>query len=191
MAGVVVIDVAFVVAQVKVVLCPALTNSGLAVNCVTVGGVGPATSTVAVCGELVPCAFLAVAVYVVVWVGESVTLPDCWELVVSVRVAEPAVAVMVTEVASTACQFSVTACPASIAPALAEKTSSGALPPLSPLQPDNDNKATGIAPHVSQRKIFLLIFGRSTALPKNRAKFRCRVRLRSWSHSAAWNQWFT
>jgi hypothetical protein len=44
----------------------------------------------------------------VVWVGESVTLPEACELVVNVRVDEPAVAVIVTEVASADCQFSVT-----------------------------------------------------------------------------------
>ena len=45
MTGVIVIEVAFVVAQVSVVLCPAFKNIGLAVNCVIVGRVGTATWT--------------------------------------------------------------------------------------------------------------------------------------------------
>ena len=57
--------------------------------------------------------------------GASVMLPEASELVVSVRVDEPAVAVIVTEVAFTACQVRVTLCPASMAAALAEKTSDG------------------------------------------------------------------
>jgi hypothetical protein len=76
MTGVIVIEVAFVVAHVSVVLCPALTYVGFAVNCVTVGKAEPTTCTVTVWGALVPWAPFAVAVYVVVWVGESVTLPE-------------------------------------------------------------------------------------------------------------------
>jgi hypothetical protein len=62
MAGAIVIEVAFVVAHVKVVLCPALTYVGFAVNCVTVGKAEPATCTVTVWGALVPWAPFAVAV---------------------------------------------------------------------------------------------------------------------------------
>lgn len=83
--------------------------------------------------------------------GASVTLPDACELVVKVRVAPPAVAVIVTEVAFALCQFNVTVCPALIAPELAENTRSGALPLLSPVQPENHTKATSIAPHVTPR----------------------------------------
>ena len=61
-AGVMEIEVAFVVAHVKVVLCPALTYVGFAVNCVTVGKAEPTTCTVTVCGALVPWAPFAVAV---------------------------------------------------------------------------------------------------------------------------------
>jgi hypothetical protein len=85
-------------------------------------------------------------------------LPVASELFVSVRVEEPSLAVMVTEVAKTACQFSVTLCPASIAPVLAEKIRAGGFVGLlSPLQPHRDNRATGIAPHISQRNNFVLI----------------------------------
>ena len=61
MAGVMAIEVAFVVAQVRVVLCPAFKNIGLAVNCVMVGGPAPATCTVTVCAGADPCAPFAVA----------------------------------------------------------------------------------------------------------------------------------
>ena len=43
MAGVIVIEVALVVAHVSVVLCPVLTYVGFAVNCVTVGKAEPTT----------------------------------------------------------------------------------------------------------------------------------------------------
>jgi hypothetical protein len=43
MAGVIVMEVALVVAHVSVVLCPALTYAGFAVNCVTVGKAEPTT----------------------------------------------------------------------------------------------------------------------------------------------------
>jgi len=46
--GEIVTDVAFVVAQVSVVVCPAFTAAGVAVNCVICGGTGCATCTFAV-----------------------------------------------------------------------------------------------------------------------------------------------
>jgi hypothetical protein len=61
-AGVIVTDVAFVVAQVRVVVCPVLSSMGAAVNWVICGGTLDATCTVAVCGELVPPGPDAVAV---------------------------------------------------------------------------------------------------------------------------------
>ena len=99
--------------------------------------------------------------------GESVTLPEACELVVTVRVDEPTVAVIVTEVALADCQFRVTVCPALIAPELAEKTKSGGPPLLSPLQPESANKATGIAPRVTQRNNFVFIC--LVALPSPKA----------------------
>lgn len=107
--------------------------------------------------------------------GESVTLPEACELVVTVRVDEPAVAVIVTEVALLDCQFSVTVCPALMAPELAENTRSGGLPLLNPVQPQRANRATGIAPQLTQRNNFVFIFflNLGTALPKKRATFRC------------------
>jgi hypothetical protein len=100
-------------------------------------------------------------------VGESVTLPAACELVVTVRVAEPALAVTVTEVASADCQFSVTVCPALIAPELAENTRSGGPPLLTPLQPESANKATGIAPQVTQRNNFVFISVVALPSPKS------------------------
>ena len=111
--------------------------------------------------------------------GESVTLPEACELVVTVRVDEPALAVIVTEVALADCQLSVTVCPALIAPELAEKTRSGGPPLLSPLQPESANKATGIAPQVTQRNNFVFISLVALPSPK-RATFRCHFRFLSW-----------
>ena len=54
---------------------------------------------------------VATAVYVVVCVGESFTVPAACELTVTVRGVEPVEAVMVTEVELVACQLSVTLCP--------------------------------------------------------------------------------
>jgi hypothetical protein len=48
---------------------------------------------------------------VVVCVGESCTLPEAFALVVTVRVEDPAVAVIVTEVELPVCQLKVTLCP--------------------------------------------------------------------------------
>jgi len=55
----------------------------------------------------------------VVCVGESFTDPDVCEVVVRVRVEEPAEAVIATEVALVACQVMVTLCPLLIDPGLA------------------------------------------------------------------------
>jgi hypothetical protein len=64
---------------------------------------------VTVCGEvLAPEAAMATAVYTVVCVGESVTLPESCELFTTVRDALPALAVMVTEEAFVACHVRVT-----------------------------------------------------------------------------------
>jgi hypothetical protein len=84
-----------------------LIEPGLTVNFVT-SGVAADTSTFAVAGVLDPPEPVAVAVYVVVAVGASVILPDACELVVTVRVVVPAVAVIVTESAFDDCQVSVT-----------------------------------------------------------------------------------
>jgi hypothetical protein len=61
-AGAIVIDVAFSVAHVRVVVCPALTLEGLALNFVMVGATACATFTVAVSGADDPSAPVAVAV---------------------------------------------------------------------------------------------------------------------------------
>ena len=126
-----------------------------------------------------------------VWVGESVTLPEAFELVVTVRVDEPAVAVIVTDVALADCQFSVTVCPALIAPELAENTRSGGPPLLSPLQLESANKATGIAPQVTQRNNFVFISLVALPSPKARATFRCHFQFLSWQLSDKQNQRFS
>ena len=62
MDGVTETDVALVVVHVRVVDWPALTEVGLAVNCVICGGAGGVTVTFAVWGELVPPGPVATAV---------------------------------------------------------------------------------------------------------------------------------
>lgn len=88
-----------------------------------------------------------------VCVGESLTLPEACELVDTVRTLEPAVAVMVTEVAFDDCQLSVTLCPLVIVLALAVKVTVGVdggvvcveLPLEQPLSP---HKASNTIPLV-------------------------------------------
>jgi len=55
-------EVALDVAHVRVTVCPALTDVGLAVKAVICGGTGCATCTFAVCGALLPPGPLATAV---------------------------------------------------------------------------------------------------------------------------------
>jgi hypothetical protein len=59
-------------------------------------------------------------------VGESLTVPEACEVVVMVRVEDPAVAVIVTDVALEDCQVSVTFCPALMDVGLAERVTLGA-----------------------------------------------------------------
>jgi hypothetical protein len=66
----------------------------------------------------------------VVWLGESVVDPAGCELVVKVRVEDPMLAVIVTDVALVACQFRVTLCPELMEFVLAENTRVGGLEPL-------------------------------------------------------------
>ena len=101
-------------------------------------------------------------------VGESFTCPDSWELVSSVRVDDPAVAVIVIEVALLICQFSVMLCPSLIDVALAEKTSVGAADgvgvgvgvgfwPETPEQEHRAQNAIGASPDAIQRKLIFFI----------------------------------
>lgn len=69
---------------------------------------------------------MATAVYVVVFVGVSCAVPDVCEPLTTLRLEEPSDAVIVTDVALNACQFSVTLCPLLIEPVLAEKVIVGA-----------------------------------------------------------------
>jgi hypothetical protein len=59
-------------------------------------------------------------------VGESCTLPESCEPLTSVRLDEPAIAVIVTDVALDACQFSVTLWPGLSEFVLAERVMAGA-----------------------------------------------------------------
>lgn len=61
-----------------------------------------------------------------VCVGESCALPDVCEPLTTVRLEEPPDAVMITDVALKACQFSVTLWPLLIVVVLAEKVMVGA-----------------------------------------------------------------
>jgi hypothetical protein len=86
----------------------------------------------------------------------------------TVRVDDPAVAVIVTDVASTLCQFKVTLWPGLIALVLAENISVGApdLPPDNPVQAHKPPIKSDVAEQPIQRISFLLIvfFERGKAL---------------------------
>ena len=104
----------------------------------------------------------------------------------SVRVDDPAVAVMVTDVAFTLCQFNVTLWPALMALALAENISVGApdFPAETPVQAHNAAIKISAAEQPIQRKVFLLIVFFLSApkalYPKTRAMVRCRATRGSW-----------
>lgn len=107
---------------------------------------------------MLPCAPVATAEYVVVCVGESFTLPEALDVEVTVLVALPAVAVIVTAVAFVACQLRATLCPALIELTLAEKMRVGSVVgPARPLQALSPHRANGIIPLIMQRTLFLLI----------------------------------
>ena len=74
--GVIATDVAFVLAQVRVALCPAATTLGETLNVIV--GAEPAGTTLTVIDDVAvfPFASVAVATYVVVCVGETVADPD-------------------------------------------------------------------------------------------------------------------
>jgi hypothetical protein len=84
-------------------------------------------------------------------VGESFTVPEAFELDVTVRVEDPAVAVIVTPVAPVDCQVRVTLCPAVIEVVLAEKVRVGVALWPSPPQALIPHKASGRIPLEMQR----------------------------------------
>lgn len=173
-AGVMFTVVASVVAHVIVVVWPPPTVVGAALNCVICGGAGGWTCTVTVCGWLSPPFPLATAVYVVVCVGESLTLPATCGTVATVRGADvPAAAVMVTEVAFVLCHARLTLCPAMIVLGVAERVTVGRPPPLSPLQPLSPKKASGSNPQKIQRTRFVLMVLNTAP---NAPDIRCRSR---------------
>lgn len=87
-----------------------------------------------------------------VCVGESFTVPDACELVVRVRVEEPAEAVIVTDVAFVACQVSVTLCPLLIEAGLAASVTLGAELAFDvPAQEENKQTANRRVPEDIQR----------------------------------------
>lgn len=71
-----------------------------------------------------------------VCVGESATLPDACELLVTVRVVPPAVAVIVTDEALVVCHDSVTLCPLLMLVLLAENVRLGEPDPWFPIPCD-------------------------------------------------------
>jgi len=94
-----------------------------------------------------------------------VTEAAACELVVNVRVADPTVAVIVTEVALAECQFRVTLCPALMEFVVAEKTrvGGGFEPLLVPVpvfwlpEQEHKNKAVPINPKENPRTQFFVI----------------------------------
>jgi hypothetical protein len=98
---------------------------------------------------------------VVLWVGASFTEPDACELVVTVRVEEPAVAVIVTEVAFVARHVSATLCPPLIDAGLAASATFGADEELAlevPPQQDKPQTANSRVPDEIQRTAEQFIF---------------------------------
>jgi hypothetical protein len=92
----------------------------------------------------------------VVCVGESLTVPEACELVIRVRVDDPAVAVIVTELASTARHVKVTLCPGLTELLLAVKTMLGGLF-ASPEQAESPHKAIGTINQIIQRQLLFVI----------------------------------
>ena len=78
-------------------------------------------------------------------------MPDICEPLTTVRLEEPAVAVMVTDVALKACQFSVTLCPLLIVVVLAEKVMVGAIFFMVLAQEEKPQIAAITAPQEIQR----------------------------------------
>jgi hypothetical protein len=89
-----------------------------------------------VCAGVDPELPVATALYTVVCVGESATLPDACELFVTVRDAPPAAAVIMTDDAFVVCHESVTLCPLLIELLLAENVSVGEPAPGFPIPCD-------------------------------------------------------
>lgn len=83
--------------------------------------------------------------------GESCALPDICEPLTTVRLEEPADAVIITDVALKACQFSVTLWPLLIVVVLAEKVMVGAIFFMVLAQEEKLQIAAITAPHEIQR----------------------------------------
>lgn len=83
--------------------------------------------------------------------GESCALPDICEPLTTVRLEEPADAVIITDVALKACQFSVTLWPLLIVVVLAEKVMVGAIFFMVLAQEEKPQIAAITAPHEIQR----------------------------------------
>jgi hypothetical protein len=92
----------------------------------------------------------------------SVTEPAIFELVINVREEEPTVAVIITDVALVAFQFSVTLCPELIELVFAEKTKVGGVEPLLVLgrlllEQEDKHNAVAINPRAIPRKQIVVI----------------------------------
>jgi len=103
-------------------------------------------------------------------------VPEACELVVTFRVVDAAVAVIVIEVAFDVCHVNVTLCPEAIEFVLAEKTRVGAFtfgleePPEQALML---HKATGTNPKAIRRKFLVIVVYAVPGIAIQRARFRC------------------
>ena len=111
-----------------------------------------------------------------VCVGESITLPPACELVATLRVVEPAVAVIVTDMAFVLCQLKVTLCPEIIEVGLADNAIVGVLwpEPISP-QPQSPARANGITLRMTQRTNILSLALIETELARDQMPSRASV----------------
>lgn len=101
------------------------------------------------------------------------TEPATCELVVNVRVEDPAVAVMVTDVALPACQFRVTLCPELMEFVFAEKTRVGGFEPLLVLvvwllEQEHKHNAVTINPRANPQTQFFVI----SSCARNGSRYR-------------------
>lgn len=91
--------------------------------------------------------------------GASVAVPDACALVISVRVEDPAAALIVIEVAFVVCQVTVTFCPELMDEGLTESVTVGAgvfaVPVEHPLIPAK--KTDKVPKPIQQKRVFLII----------------------------------
>jgi len=104
-------------------------------------------------------------------------LPEAFELVATVRVDDPATAVMMTDVASVDCHVRVTLCPSVIDLALADRVTVGVefwLPVEAPEQERRPNEVSSITPSPMHCQVPQL--SRRKIPPMDLRDFRCPAR---------------